>query len=425
MINERGLYKYYIVLLAVLCTWVSTVSAPPLPIRLAYLTALIAPAFLSAPKLLVPVLVCFTSIASYGFSCSYMPTELYFYLGIMAVLLLLSLDKLYNTQRPPTILSIFCIYVIVIDYIAGAKLVNIDYSLLIILSSFFFVSKYGYEKEAYIICFVLVSIVLCIYYFTYGQSGIEVMEDGRVGWVDSNYMGNVCGMGVVLAYHVFINKMFAAKKLFSNTCLFTVVAGVIMLILNASRGAFLSMSIAVIVITLFAKIPLKKKIVIACIAVLFIVCVYNLGLFEVLEERVNSDDGTGNSRTIIWGKKMEAFSHLPFLQQLFGLGYKGGFDLAIPGGFGFHNDYLAFIVDYGYVGFILFIALMFYPITIVGCKSSNRPIVISLVLFLLTCSFTLEPFTAGRLTYWYFYMLIILFARWSQYDKYINEKIIH
>ena len=73
-------YKYYLFLLVILCTWFSTIVAPPMPIRLVYLAALIIPAYLYAPNLIVPVLICFTGIAAYGFSCSYMPTELYYYL---------------------------------------------------------------------------------------------------------------------------------------------------------------------------------------------------------------------------------------------------------------------------------------------------------------------------------------------------------
>lgn len=34
-------YKYYLFLLVILCTWFSTIVAPPMPIRLVYLAALI------------------------------------------------------------------------------------------------------------------------------------------------------------------------------------------------------------------------------------------------------------------------------------------------------------------------------------------------------------------------------------------------
>lgn len=412
MEKERLLYKYYLFLMVVLCTWISTVSAPPTPIRLLFLIALIGPTF-NNNQFVVPVLLCFTSVASYGFSCSYMPTELYYYLFIVMSLFLLNIKKSSRTQKPPIILVIFCIYVIFLDCVAGVRLENIDYTLLIIILSFFFVSLDGHEKEMYFLSFVMVSIVLCIFYFTYGQSNIEISEDGRVEWVDSNYMGNVCGMGVVLAYNAIINNYFSDKKKYSRICLIAVIAGVIMLILNASRGAFLSMSVAIVVVTMFAKIPLKRKVLVSAVVIIGVISLYHYGVFEVLEERIASDDGTGNARTLIWAAKLDAFLELPLYQQFVGLGYRGGFELAIPGGYGFHNDYLAFIVDYGYIGFTLFMSLLLYPINIVRRQSSSKPIVISMILFLLTCSATLEPFSAGRLAYWYFYMVIVLFARWS------------
>ena len=50
--NETRYYKYYFFLLVILCTWFSTIVAPPMPIRLVYLVALIMPAYLYAPNLL-------------------------------------------------------------------------------------------------------------------------------------------------------------------------------------------------------------------------------------------------------------------------------------------------------------------------------------------------------------------------------------
>lgn len=412
--DKAVFYKYYFVLLVILCTWISTVTPPPMPIRLVYLGALFAPAFIKAQYLIVPVMACFTSAATYGFSCSYMPTELYFYLGIMSVFVFFSIPKISHCQKPPALLVLFCLYVLIIDLLAGGKIEKIDYSLLIILLSFFFVSKNGHELDAYIVNFVSVSIVLCIFFFTFGQTTIGASDDGRIEWIDPNYLGNVCGMGVVLAYNVIVNKLFIYRRNLYRICLLTVVAGVIMLVLNASRGAFLSMSISIIIITISSKIKLKTKVTIASILVLSVICLYTFGLFDILEERFMSDDGTGNARTIIWAAKMNAFSSLSFAHKIFGIGYQNGFELAFPGGYGFHNDYLAFLVDYGFIGLIFFLALMIYPIVIVGKKSVNRPIVISLVVFLFTCCLTLEPFTAGRLAYWFFYLFIVIFARWSR-----------
>jgi membrane protein len=323
------------------------------------------------------------------------------------------LQKNLKTQRPSVLFTCFCLYVLCIDLLKGGKLENIDYSILVVLISFFFVSKDGHEESSYILSFIMVSLIICLYFFTYGQSGaVEVSEDGRTAWKDSNYLGNVCGMGIVLAYNVLVNNLYTNKK-FKYLCLLTVIVGVMMIVLNASRGAFLSMTVAITIITLFARIKTISKFGIVIAVSLSVVAMYSLGLFEVLEERVMSDDGTGNARTIIWAAKLDAYSHLSLLEKVFGSGYRKGFELAIPGGFGFHCDYIAWLVDYGIVGLLFFISLLIYPLKLVWNRQSQRPIVLSLILFLVTCCSTLEPLTAGRLAYWYFYMLIVLFARWS------------
>ena len=412
--SERRLYRYYFLLLIVLCSWVSPTLAPPMPLRLVYLIALVLPAILKAPQMLVPVLACFTALGTYGISCSYMPTEKWIYLLIIAASLFIVSSRLKSCQRPPIIFVVFCLYVCFIDLVNGEELVNIDYSLLIVLISFFFVSKNGSEKYSYILAFMIITIILSIFFFTYGQSSaIEVSETGRRSWIDPNYFGNVCGMGVVLAYNIVVNRL-SPNKSFSKIAMLTVPMGMLLLVMNASRGAFLSMGLAIVVITLFSKVKIKKKIGIAVLVALGVLVMYSLGAFDLLSERLMDEDDTGNGRTLIWEAKMLGYMSGDTYEKLFGIGYQGGFFLAIPGGFGFHNDYLAFLVDYGVVGLILFLGIIVYPLKLVANIPSKRPIVISLLVFILICSMTLEPFTLGNLTYWYFYMLIVLFARWDK-----------
>ena len=412
--SERRLYRYYFLLLIVLCSWVSHTLAPPMPLRLVYLIALVLPAILKAPQMLVPVLACFTALGTYGISCSYMPTEKWIYLLIIAASLFIVSSRLKSCQRPPIIFVVFCLYVCFIDLVNGEELVNIDYSLLIVLISFFFVSKNGSEKYSYILAFMIITIILSIFFFTYGQSSaIEVSETGRRSWIDPNYFGNVCGMGVVLAYNIVVNRL-SPNKSFSKIAMLTVPMGMLLLVMNASRGAFLSMGLAIVVITLFSKVKIKKKIGIAVLVALGVLVMYSLGAFDLLSERLMDEDDTGNGRTLIWEAKMLGYMSGNTCEKFFGIGYKEGFFLAIPGGFGFHNDYLAFLVDYGVVGLILFLGIIVYPLKLVANIPSKRPIVISLLVFILICSMTLEPFTLGNLTYWYFYMLIVLFARWDK-----------
>lgn len=385
--------------------------------RIIFLIALVIPIFYKTTNLFVPVITCFTTLAYYGFSHSYMPTEKYIYLLMTIMLFLFNIHRLRYFQRPPILLIFFCVYILTVDLFMGGSFAEIDFSILIITFSFYLVSLDGDSKDTYILGFIIITLILSLYFFTYGQSSVvEVSETGRRYWRDPNYLGNVCSMGLILAYNVIVNKL-TSSKLFKRLCYITVSVGMLMIVMNASRGAFLSMSVAMVVITLFSKIKLKTKVGMTILIVLAVFIMYSFGAFDVLNNRImNEDDDTGNGRTVIWEAKMLGYLNLPTIEKIFGIGHDGGFNLAILGGYGFHNDYLAFLVDYGLVGLILFISLLFYPIKLVWNNPSQRIIVVSLVLFLMTCCATLEPFTMGYLTYWYFYMLIVLYSRWSNYS---------
>ena len=411
---QRRLYAYYFFLLMILCTWFSTTSAPPMPLRLIFLAALIIPFFFKNITGYVPVILCFTSIAAYGFSHSYMPTEKYIYLLITGILFLFNINKINSFQKPPTILALFSVYVLIVDLSTGKQMTEIAYCLLIILISFFLVSKDGYEKNNYILAFMLVTIILSIFFFTYGQSSaIEVSETGRRSWRDPNYFGNVCGMGVIVAYNMIINKL-SPNKTFKRIALLSIIMGMLLLVMNASRGAFLSMGVSILIITLFSKTDSKTKFGVATLVITGFIAMYYFGVFDILADRFfNDDDVTGNGRTVIWEAKMLGYIGLPIHAKILGIGYEGGFNLAIPGGFGFHNDFLAFLVDYGIVGIIMLLSLLFYPIKRAWKSPQKRIIVTSMVVFLIICCSTLEPLTIGYLPFWYYYMMIVLFAKWD------------
>lgn len=412
--SQQRLYAYYSLLLVILCTWFSTTSAPPLPLRLVFFAALVVPFFLKNITEYVPVLICFTSIAAYGFSRSYMPTEKYIYLLVTGILFLFNLSKIKNFQKPPTILVLFSLYVLIVDLFTGKQITEINYCLLIILISFFFVSKDGREKNYYMLAFIIVTIILGIFFFTYGQSSaVEVSETGRRSWRDPNYFGNVCGMGVLISYNMIINKLTPSKS-FRRIAMLSILMGVLLLVMNASRGAFLSMGVSIVIITFFAKTNFRTKFTIASIISACFIAMYVIGVTDVLSDRFfNEDDVTGNGRTLIWEAKILGYLDLPISSKILGIGYNNGFNLAIPGGFGFHNDFLAFLVDYGIVGFIMLLMLLLYPIKRAWNSPQKRVIVISMVLFLIICCSTLEPLTIGYLPFWYYYMMIVLYARWE------------
>ena len=395
-------------------------SAPPTVFRLIYLVAMIFPAYLKAPRLLIPVTLCFTAISAYGFSCSYLPTEYYYYTYSFLVLVVASIMFRHNEHISiPSLLVVFALYILLIDFFNNEKLENIEYSFFAMLMSLFFVSKTGEEYCFYPIAFAVVSLALCYFFFTVGdQFTIEVQGQDRVMWKDPNYMGSVVGMGVVCSYNEVMNNE-NLKKWVRSLYLFTIGIGVVMLLMNASRGATLATAIGMSMLTIFSKIKPWKKILFLGFVIISILILHNLNMFDALQQRMAEDDGTGNARTIIWAYKYEGYMRGTFMQKMFGIGYHGGFMLGTIGGYGFHNDYLAFLVDYGLVGLVLFLTMLIYPIWMVRKNSSQKVIVTTLVLFLATCCATVEPLTAGRLAYFYFYMYILILAN-KKNSRYIK-----
>ena len=139
---------------------------------------------------------------------------------------------------------------------------------------------------------------------------------------------------------------------------------------------------------------------------------YQFGLFNALEQRIIEDeDATGSGRTNIWALKLLLFSEEPTYKLLTGLGNRGGFMLGYIGGYSFHNDFVAFFVSYGVIGFCLLVYMLLYPLCLVRRNKENKAIVTALTIYLLLCCMTLEPLNAGRLTYFYMYLFIYILAK--------------
>ena len=155
------------------------------------------------------------------------------------------------------------------------------------------------------------------------------------------------------------------------------------------------------------------------IVVIAAIVLYKLNMFSALEQRMESDDGTGNARTTIWAYKTAQFLLFPPDVILTGLGYRGGFMLGFVDGYGFHSDYVAFFVDYGIIGTILFVILFMYPLYLAIKNKRNRGIICAMTLYLMVNCATLEPLTGGRLIYYLFYLYIIILAK--QQNNYINK----
>ncbi len=415
--SKKALYIYYFILLLLLCSWTDVNTAPNIVIRLAYIAALFYPALKYAPQMFPPMFICFVGSATYYVSSSFMPNEIYYYAGILFVITLLINNKRYNKIKIP-ILVVLLIYTIAIDLFNNSKLENIEYALFISIILLSYIDLNKIETVQYSYAFIVITIVVCITFFTIGnQYMVEIQGQERTMWQDPNYLGCAVGMGIICAYFELMRKNYT-NNFVKLLYLFTIFIGIPMLLLNASRGAALSTAIGITFITMFSSISKSKKIFAIFIVAIAIVALYQLDMFSALQERMESDDGTGNARTTIWAYKTAGFLAFPAYVIVTGLGYHGGFMLGTFDGYGFHSDYVAFFVDYGIIGTLLLIIFFAYPLYLARKNSRNKGIIYAMTFYLMANCATLEPLSGGRVIYFLFYIYIIILAK----QHYICQK---
>ena len=414
---------YYAILLLMLVSRKDATSEPSLIIRIGFLIAVITPCIFSKSVSYPAIITMFLTISRYGFAYSYMPymTYIYAFITLIVVLIYTRYNKDYHIKIPP-FLIFFTIYVFLVDTITGienshSKFPEDIFYCYMILLCFFVISSKSYTQTIKQLpyTFVITTIVLSLYFLLnrnqfaqdYGyNSGLE-----RSGWTDPNYFGMVIGMGSVICIIKIMNREW--KRLaFSEKI--TYISGLIVsipaLILNASRGALLSLIASFIIVIAFSKVKVVYKILIVLLCLIGIVSLYNNNYFELLEYRIANDDGTGSNRTTIWIEKLNAYINGAPISWIFGYGYAGG-GYITGSGLGFHNEFVAFLVDYGIIGLSLLCYMLYYPLKCISRKNNNYYAVVALIIYLVMCLMTLEPLSLAILAFFAFYLYIILLSK--------------
>lgn len=424
--RKKLVYIYYLILIVILAAYQSVATEPPLIMRLAYITGVVAPTLFRRELCFPAVLTLFYTCGTQGFAYSYMPYQLYIYVIItLAMLLLLKGARHPNQRVLPPIMPILAGYIFIVDVINAIanprafQINNNEYALLLIIMFLMMIGdKYEQSLKQFHVCFALIAIYFSVLLLTtrgifsvnYNYTGIE-----RVGWTDPNYLGMIMGMGVVAGLLQIFNNRDSLNIIEKIIFYVVVVLPVPALLLIASRGAILSIVFAATVLVYFSKVKVAYKILFVVIAAIGLMWLYNNQYFDLLIYRIENDSGGGSHRTEIWIEKLDAFFNGNPLKWFFGYGYYGG--LSISGTFwGFHNDFVGFLVEYGLFGLLLFIAFIVYPIRRVPKHSIYRIGVVACVVYMITCCMTLEPYGGGRLPYYSFnlYTLVMANAARSQ-----------
>jgi O-antigen ligase len=410
ILKQKWRYLYYLILLLVLISWSKTTSAPPMPIRFVFLAFVVIPAVFSRDWL-PAVITCFISITLFGYSYSYLPTTLYIYAGLLLFCAWICFRNLSGHIKIPAEMILLLILISAMDFVTGGHLENSTYSLVCVTVLGLFISNDSSDSvDKMTLAFAVSSLVLSIFFLTSYQTyavsfgfntGIE-----RSGWTDPNYFGMVVGMGTITSMVHFFrrhNTSFLDKTLY--WC--TIAISIIVLVLNASRGALLSVALSFVVLVFLSKIKVRYKIIVAILAIGFITLLYANNYFDLLLYRIESDEGTGSGRTEIWMRKLNAFSsEANIFQLIFGFGYKHGSNLGFNHAQGSHNDYIAFLIDYGIVGLLCLISFLTHPLRIKQNRIT-RPIAVACCFYLAVCCMTLEPLSLGAIPFWLFYLYIL------------------
>ena len=407
----RLLGLYYLFLFILQTPLFGSVSVPSEPIRLGYLFLLVFPIYIYDKSYLPIIVFAAYSISKFGTAITLMPTEIWYYPPIFILLMFPFYGKQYKKMSYPSSVIILLILVLIVDFCATMSINdNFCCFLILILLSYYCFPQI--DNDVYIdvfsYMFVVISVILSFELLFAGSQFVDnygYTDLNRVVWADPNYLGCVIGMGAIASIVLLTRHKSTVIKLCISISLMIIV---MTLVKNSSRGALLAATCGVSVILMGRGFKIWQKIIIMAIAVVFIVLIYNYGYFELLEYRLENDSGGGSGRASIWEKKLDVyFNDSSVFQMIFGRGYDNGIAVGFSYRKAFHNDFVAFLVEYGLIGFLAFIGMLLSPLRRVHFKNS---IVLGGTVFLMITCMTLEPFTLGMSIYYIFWLYVFMYS---------------
>lgn len=402
--------SYYGLMFLILISWHNPFATPPELWRILYLLALLGPLTIKQPKLLAIIIPAFYAISNYSCFISYMPNQVFIYLAFPIAALFL--HKGVKTDKDSIIFLFFFIITAANNFINNMTFESISSCCLMAFLWFKFVpNSVNSYVHTFSYAFTIMSLTLSIFFIVGGsafQMDFGTSEFKRTEWMDPNYFGCIVGIGIMVSMiEILYNRILKIPE--RIIFLLTIGLSLYVLILNGSRGALLATGMSLILLLIGNGQNISKKLLIICGFSIFIYMLYMSGTFDFLLYRIELDSGKGGSgRTHIWQTKMMAFSNqLSVLEQLFGIGYKNGMTLGFGYSRGFHNDYIAILVEYGVFGLMVFIGMLLSPLR----KSNNKVIVLSIIVYIAMVSSTLEPISGGMIVYFGFLFYACMIGR--------------
>lgn len=413
---SKNLLYYFAFLLLVLVSWTNPDDLPPTSLRIIYLFVLMVPTMLWAPKVMPIVITLFYIVSNYSCYISYMPNQVVLYVLFPLVAILNNSST--QSNRIPFIFILLMLYTLVVNMCGAASFEPITACLILMMM---FVKLAPVKDNHYVHLFsytlILSSLILGLQFIIEGKQFQQSVGygdfDSRTQWMDPNYFGCVVGIGAITALiEALLNNTLSKKIRYLFFAIYVFLC--VILIINASRGALLAVLCSSVIILFLSDISVKIKVSALICIVSFLYVMYIYGVFDFLLLRMELDEGHGGSgRTEIWARKIEAYSQLGLSDQLFGVGYQNGMRLEYNYLIGFHNDYIAFLVEYGICGLIAYISFMFSILK----NAKNFWIVFAIVVYVVIAGATLEPISGGMLAFFSFLFYGKLIAQTDDFRK--------
>lgn len=379
-----------------------------MPIRIAYLAAIVLPVIFNDRSLLPAVITLFFIPADASTGYTMLPTQEYFYAAIALVALIIGKVGSSGRQKVPAFFVAFFALVTFMDLIAGG-MTRITYSMVAFIPLLMCV---GNECDsllkvfpwAFIIGSVVAAIGLIINPETFMQAYDSTSGFDRLTFSGMNYIAMSIGIGSFLSVVVFLDAEGKVWKMIATAASFLTTMTVLLLL--GCRGAMVNVVGASAVYLFMSDVEKKYKFWAIVAAIAIVVYLSMNHAFDLLIYRFENDlgEGGGSNRLIIWQEKIEAFLSHP-MGWLFGNGFQGMFEMGHK--VESHNDFIAMLLSYGVVGLGLFIKMLLTPLK----NGGNRQLVLcSLIYFGLGCM-TLQPFTNGIFSFFLFYLYVLLLSR--------------
>jgi len=402
------LYILYYLLIGIAMFFLMRPNATiPLSVRMALLGLILMPVCFRRETLPFAML-CFYGISSNSF-LNVLPTSHLYYLFIV-----LAFYVVYRNKSRSFVYALF-FYV----YFLACCIVQDDMQKYLI---WWIVSLvlYDYVKDVLdvrnlLYAFMIISIFLSALFLLYQEDFIEAYgraEEGleRSSWINANVFGATIAAGAILSVAYLTNVLQLPKsKVLFVLSIITVALSFVVLILNASRGAFFAFIIPGVMMMFLSKMNTIYKILIAVVAIFAVYWLYNnTDVFELLITRMEDDTlDSGGNRTDIWKEKLESFFwDNNFWHRIVGMGRNDCTELRNQ--LSTHNDFLTAFIGYGVIGLILFTTVFFLPI--IKAKKGMRLSVALLMLYLLIECFVLEPLFRGYFVEIMFYFFVLKYA---------------